>query len=75
MSKPKKKVSVYTLEPTKKQAKEIKSVRAGPKNWKETVPLLLALIECGDSKGKNFARQEIARMAMVADLAREQEGA
>jgi hypothetical protein len=40
--------------------------------WESTLPLLLAILADGDSKGRKFAREELQRMARAADaMARE----
>lgn len=36
--------------------------------WQNTLTTLLALIEDGDSEGKRFARHELSRMAIAADV-------
>lgn len=54
--------------------KEIKTIQAGPKNWQETSPLLLMVLEAGDAKGKRMAKAELQRMAKVADMTLEAEG-
>lgn len=38
-------------------------------NWANTLPSLLVLLECGSFEGKRIAREELIRMARVADLA------
>lgn len=37
--------------------------------WQNTVPVLLALIENGDAKGRATALAELTRMAVAADMA------
>lgn len=37
--------------------------------WVSTLPMLLVLLENGDTKGREYARKELLRMAQVADLA------
>lgn len=48
---------------------KMKSVRCGPENWVQTLPLLAAVLESGTAEGKRMARAELTRMAKVADLA------
>lgn len=45
----------------------MKSIKAGPTNWVETLPLLLVVLKHGDPAGKSYARKELHRMAQVAD--------
>lgn len=37
-------------------------------SWKAILPTLLALIEMGSAEGKVAAKEELARMARLADL-------
>lgn len=39
-----------------------------PETWVENAPLLLMLIESGNHQGRSYARDEIMRMAKVADM-------
>jgi hypothetical protein len=43
--------------------------------WTGVLPMLLTVLECGDEKGRQFALEELARMARAADitLAKEEE--
>lgn len=38
-------------------------------SWEQIVGVLLRILEDGDEQGKKIAREEITRMAKVADLA------
>ena len=38
-------------------------------SWEQIVGVLLRVLENGDENGKKMAREEITRMAKVADLA------
>lgn len=38
-------------------------------SWEQIVGVLLRVLEDGDENGKKMAREEITRMAKVADLA------
>lgn len=55
----------------KEKMKGIKTVQVGPRNWQETLPLLLVILENGDAKGQAYARKELRRMAAIADMHRE----
>lgn len=46
----------------------MQKIDIGPKTWTEVLPLLLALLECGTASGKKYAKEELLRMARVADL-------
>jgi hypothetical protein len=37
------------------------------RTWANTLPLLLLLVERGDGEGREFAREELRRMARAAD--------
>jgi hypothetical protein len=47
---------------------KIKTINIGPNTWVETLPLLLAALQHGTPQGKLMARNELKRMAQVADL-------
>lgn len=36
--------------------------------WSSSLPALIILLQDGNKEGKAFARQELARMAKIADL-------
>ena len=38
-------------------------------SWEQIVGVLLRVLEDGDEQGKKIAREEITRMAKIADLA------
>lgn len=39
-----------------------------PVTWQGIVPILLAVLQNGDAEGQQMAREEIVRMAQLADL-------
>jgi hypothetical protein len=44
------------------------SIQIAPESWVEMLPILLMLLQNGDAKGKAKAKQELNRMAKVADM-------
>ena len=40
-------------------------------NWQNTLPTIVAVLEAGNGEGRGFAKRELARLAVIADLGNE----
>lgn len=47
---------------------KLETVRIGPKNWQECCKLITMALIHGTPSGKRMAREELERMAQVADM-------
>ncbi len=49
--------------------KKFKTIHIGPENWSQCVNIFIFALENANEKGRQIAREELRRMAKVADLA------